>query len=301
MKKIIILIVASSVSSQYVYSQGCSDAGFCSIRFHNNKTATNKNIFSIGNVAGIGDENVFINTSYINYTRMYKKGISTDVKITTNYASGSLANHFNAGDIFATAAFPLSKSTATNKLKLSSGLKIPLTSGNDKAGINPLPMTYQSSLGTVDLLAGVNLAVGTQWEFTHSWQIPLTQQNKNSYLQDFGVNKNFPSTNLFSRKADALLRVTYIIHTQKEDFFIKPNLLAIYHVGNDTYINTTNQTTLLQGSQGLTLNANIIGHIPVGKKQSIEISLAAPLVVRDIRPDGLTRSFTAGVEYSFRF
>ncbi|HMO60958.1 MAG TPA: hypothetical protein PKC39_06140 [Ferruginibacter sp.] len=283
----------------FANGQGCSDAGFCSIRYHQQESKNEKQSISIGNVVGKGDGNTFINNSYVLYTRHFNKGISWDTKLTANYASGSLANHFNAGDVFTTASFPLFTEGATKILKLSSGLKIPLTSANDKAGVHPLPMAYQSSLGTYDLLLGLNLSLHQKWEFTQAWQIPLTRQNKNSYFSELGVTDAFPSTNLFNRKPDALFRVAYTHRIASDKVFLKPNLLAVYHTGTDNFINNIGNKTALTGSKGLTLNANLIAGFALSSKQSIEISLAAPLVVRTIRPDGLTRSFTAGIEYHF--
>jgi hypothetical protein len=299
MQKTPVLLFVFLVVQHFASGQGCSDAGFCSIRYHQEKGKKEKQAITIGNVSGRGDGQTFINNSYLIYTRHFNKGISWDTKITANYASGSLANHFNAGDIFTTVSFPLMAMNAGHVIKLSGGLKIPLTSSNDKAGINPLPMAYQSSLGTYDLLPGLNVLLLEKWEVTHAWQIPLTRQNKNSYFREAGISDAFPSTNLFNRKADALLRLAYKLNTTNGKIFFKPNLLAVYHTGTDAYINNTGNKTALPGSKGLTLNANLITGFALSAKQSIEISLAAPLVVRTIRPDGLTRSFTAGIEYHF--
>ena len=37
------------------------------------------------------------------------------------------------------------------------------------------------------------------------------------------------------------------------------------------------------------------------KQSNLELSIAAPFLVRDIRPDGLTRSFVLGLQYQYSF
>ena len=75
----------------------------------------------------------------------------------------------------------------------------------------------------------------------------------------------------------------------------------IYHLDEDSYEDIFSKRQQLNGSKGITLNANIIGNYRINNRNSIELSLAAPFVVRDIRPDGLTRKFTAAIEYQFSF
>lgn len=298
-KKIIHFIpfIMAAANSQ---AQGCSDGGFCSLKYHADVAAA-KNSVAVGNVSGVGDGSTFINNTYITYTRALSKNIFWDTKVTANYASGSLANNFNMGDVFTNVSLKAWQSPSKlNVLSFLGGVKIPLTQANDKAGNKALPMAYQASLGTFDLLLGGSYKLN-KWEFTQAWQIPLTKENKNSFIKEYSVSNSFPSTNKFQRKADALLRIAYNIHKRESKFSFKPNLLAIYHLAEDSYQNIYAKRQTLDGSKGLTLNANIIGKYMFSKKQSIELSVAAPFVVRDIRPDGLTREFTAGIEYKISF
>jgi hypothetical protein len=285
---------------QFVMSQGCSDAGFCSLKYAAGAPAA-KNSFSIGTVAGGGDGNTFVNNSYLSYTRQFSGRLFWDTKITANYASGSLAANFNVGDIFTTLSAKAWQSPAKQqKLIFLTGVKIPLTAANDKAGGKPLPMSYQASLGTFDLLLGASYQLNN-WEFTNAWQLPLTGENKNSFIDEYSIADDFPSSNKLKRKADVLLRAAYNFQKKGSRFAFKPNLLAVYHLGNDSYENIFSKRQILTGSKGLTVNANVIGKYLINATNSIGLSVAAPLVVRTIRPDGLTRSFTAGIEYKFSF
>ena len=78
-------------------------------------------------------------------------------------------------------------------------------------------------------------------------------------------------------------------------------MLAIYHIGEDSYEDIFAKRQTLTGSKGLTINANIIANYSFNNRGNIDISLATPLVVREIRPDGLTRKFTIGIAYMFSF
>lgn len=98
-----------------------------------------------------------------------------------------------------------------------------------------------------------------------------------------------------------MLRATYSIKTQNQKFTFKPNVLFIYHLGEDSFENVFGVRESIIGSDGLTINGNLISAYNVNKQNSVELSLATPFVIRDIRPDGLTRSFVAGILYKYSF
>jgi hypothetical protein len=72
-------------------------------------------------------------------------------------------------------------------------------------------------------------------------------------------------------------------------------------LGQDSYETIFGQRETISGSDGLTINGNLISAYSFNKKNSLELSLATPFVVRDIRPDGLTRSFVASLIYKIAF
>lgn len=302
MKRLLPILLPALLFSIAGLSQGCSDAGFCSLKYHATQGEKDlKNSLSIGNVSGGADGNTFVNGTYISYRRVLKKDLFWDTRITANYASGSLATNFNIGDLFTNISLRLAGDSKKDRsVQLLGGLKIPLSAANDKAGGKPLPMAYQSSLGTWDALLGLQYKV-KNWEFTNAWQIPLTMQNRNSFFKEYSLSSDFPSTNKFGRRPDLLLRAAYQLNKLAPNFSLRPNILAIWHLGEDTYEDISSKRQPITGSSGLTLNANIIGTYRINAKNSIELSLATPFLVRDIRPDGLTRSYTAGIEYRVSF
>ena len=56
------------------------------------------------------------------------------------------------------------------------GLKVPFTDGNLKENGVPLPMDFQPSLGTYDLILGVSHQY-KNFNFVVAYQQPLTQNN----------------------------------------------------------------------------------------------------------------------------
>jgi hypothetical protein len=179
-------------------------------------------------------------------------------------------------------------------------LKFPFTASNLKINGYSLPLDYQSSLGTVDAFVGTNLHY-KQWDFNAALQIPVVNLNKNSYFAEYSGTTDFPSTNLFERKPDALLRATYLVNIPKSKFSFKPNVLFIYHLGEDSYENIFGRRESIKGSDGLTVNGNLLSTYRINQQNQIELSIASPFVVREVRPDGLTRSLVLGLQYQYSF
>lgn len=281
-------------------AQGCSDAGICSINngFEPNQKEQ-KNSIEIATIFGAGEADVTYFSPYISYSRKVNERFSWSSKVTFSSANGSFGTRATLADAYLIGnyTFAAKKNTQWGTLI---GWKIPFTSANLKINDYSLPLDYQSSLGTFDLFLGTNLSY-KNWNFNAAVQIPVFNNNKNSYFAAFSGTNDFPSTNLFERKSDALLRATYAIKTPNKKFTFKPNILFIYHLGQDTFENTFGKRETILGSDGLTINGNLITSYNINTRNSIELSVASPFVIRDIRPDGLTRSFVAGLQYQYSF
>lgn len=299
MKKLF-LIITVVFNVTLSTAQGCSDAGICSINngFEPNKKEQ-KNAIEISAIFGAGEADVTYFSPYISYGRKVNERFSWSTKITFSAANGSFGTRAAFGDAFLVGNYTFIAKNNTQWSVLL-GSKIPFTSSNLKTNGFSLPLDYQSSLGTFDLFLGTNLNY-KKWDFNAAIQIPVFNNNKNSYFAEFSGTDDFPTTNLFERKSDVLFRTTYTIKTQNNKFTFKPNVLFIYHLGEDTFENIYGKRETIKGSDGLTLNGNLITNYKINKQNSIELSLAAPFVVRDVRPDGLTRSFVLAIQYKILF
>jgi hypothetical protein len=295
------------VIKENVFSQGCSDAGFCSIgNIHTtplDSGAEKKNKLSLLFTNGIGDQGVYVFTPGIQYEFEANAHLSFQSKITGNYASGNLGTASGAGDLFLSSTY-LFNSQKKTKNSITLGVKLPLNTGDLRFENNSLPMQYQSSLGTVDLIIGYKLGV-KRFSANFAWQQPLTGRNRNTFLPqclNTPAAYEYVPSNDFDRKGDVLLRVAYQI-ISKDKWQWNSSLLSIYHLGEDTYIDgsLSNNPINIAGSEGLTLNITSMLTFKINKVITIGLSGGMPLVVRKVRPDGLTRAFALTPEVNFNF
>lgn len=155
-------------------AQGCSDAGFCTIGPLKPDARTlssdkkNGQRITFLTPFGQGDDDVFVAAPGLQYDYFTTTGWNLQGKITANYADGSLGTALGAGDIYLSAS-------RANALKNSwtftytAGLKIPLNQANASENGMPLPMQYQSSLGTLDVIAGATLS-NQKWQISAGYQ-----------------------------------------------------------------------------------------------------------------------------------
>ncbi|HMG16490.1 MAG TPA: hypothetical protein VK590_13625 [Saprospiraceae bacterium] len=303
MNRITLIICAFLfISLSQSFSQGCSDAGFCSLGILKNPSVNNiedkLNTASIGMIYGAGFEKTTIFSQFVEYQRKLSSIFTIDAKLTSVIASGFLGSNTGLGDIYLTASYKVGMA------RILGGFKIPLNDANGKNKENmALPMEYQSSLGTFDLIAGVAISPGKHWELSLATQINLSANNKNSFFpglySDERANE-FANTNKFERKPDLLFRLGYR-YKIKEKWNIKPDLVALYHLGEDTYTSPDGLPVPIKNSDGLTINAVIMSNYAVSDNSGLEILLAAPFLVREVRPDGLTRSLVFSLQYKLSF
>lgn len=296
------LFLFSTLSTQFTFGQGCSDAGFCTIdsfkpNDSNSSSVHTHNQAKVGAFLGKAERSIMAYGSYIEYSRQINNNLSLDFKLTSLGFNGNNITTFGVSDIFAIANY-----RTKTKLSLTLGLKAPLNNGNAKRDNLPLPMDYQTSLGTFDLIFGVGYHIN-KLQLNVALQQPLTQ-NDNTFLNsDYPQNSylhSFQSTNNFKRNGDLLLRISYPLQLSSKTR-LTPSLLPIYHLANDKYTNENNMKVVIKGSEGLTLNGNIYLDYLLNNKNSIQLNIGAPFMYRDTRPDGLTRKFIANLEYRVRF
>lgn len=291
-----VLIFLCLVSFSKLYSQGCSDAGFCSldgIKPISSPTTDYKRQLKIGMNIGQADHDIRVIGNYLELNTLLNTDWSVDVKLTSLSQKGDLASSFGLSDVY------LNANRRINTSILTFGVKIPLINGDIEGA--SLPMDFQPSLGTLDAIIGYGVRL-SKLGINLAAQIPLTQ-NKNTFIKEFRSDSRyqvFSNSNDFKRKADVLVRLSYPI-LNLEKLKITSSLLPIYHMGNDTYTRSGSNEIEIEGSKGLTLNGNVFIDFAASAKSNLQLSVASPFVVRDTRPDGLTRAYVVNFEYAFRF
>jgi hypothetical protein len=172
------------------------------------------------------------------------------------------------------------------RFNINVGFKIPSGSANLEGEGVPLPMPYQVSLGTYDLMLGFAFTYN-RFLAAVGFQQPLNA-NRNQYTGQPIGNVVFDNTRNFMRRPDLTIRVAQGFEWKK--FIFSAGVLPILHLGNDTYESDFMERVEIKGSAGLTLNIN--GSAAYQLPNSLLLlDLAAPAIVRTARPDGLTRSF----------
>lgn len=293
MKKIF-LFFCLIFSSICIQAQGCSDAGICTLdNFQANTTDSIvfKNEFKIASNIGFADNDVIVFGSYLEFKKRLSKGVDVDVKLNFFNQSANGISSSALSDIYFVSNFKI-----TTSIKGTAGIKIPLTNGNLKENGNPLPMDFQPSLGTFDLLLGVSKNY-KKYSFAFAYQQPLTQ-NENQYFAP--MNSKFITTNNFKRAGDLMFRASkrYQINP---NLTLSPGFLSIFHLDKDKFTDAANNEQDIEGSDGLTINASGYLNYQLNQKSALEFSLGFPLIVRKVRPDGLTRGLVANVEYKIKF
>jgi len=308
LKKIGLTLLVFVIALMNTNAQGCSDAGVCTLHSIKNNAEGHeskdgkKNDILIGFVYGIGERSTNNYTGYLEYTYGINNRTSVTGKLGYSLVNGELANTNGLTDLFLSVnhAFDIKRKWQKSFVV---GLKLPF----DKADIVEngihLPMPYQTSLGTTDLVLAINFN-RKSFGATLAYQQPLRSINENKFLPgDYPTEplvQYYWPTNEFERKADVVARVSYSFKAN-DRFSIRPSLLGIYHVANDSYVDDAKNRRPLYNSLGLTLNGNVFVDYHLKNGNGFELSLGTPFIVRDQRPDGLTRSFVASLEYQFSF
>ena len=281
-----------------VRAQGCSDAGFCtihSIKPSVNETSSAKNQFKTGMTYGVAQYQVTVLSPYLEYTR-YMGNVALSTRLLLGMRLGELTTNTGLADAIITATW-----AASSELNFTAGVKVPFNNANKKIDGRPLPMAYQTSLGTTDMILGITRS-WNKFSISGAWQQPLTQ-NGNTFLideyPDGILSDPYISTNGYKRKGDVLLRLSHSTQLSEKIIF-SSSILPIYHFGDDSYENSEGEEITIDDSKGLTLNLNVFFQYHLTQNTFVELNLGGPVVAREKRPDGLSQ-FAIAAEYSIRF
>lgn len=303
-KTIIILILLIVSTHDNIRAQGCSDAGVCSIGSSHSITDDSTSIDSSATSSvsltaslGMGEQGVSIFQIIPELNIGITKKISLQARIPFMAISGNLDDVTGIGDVVMGLSFIANKKSSTNTV-IYGGIKIPLSDANKKEKNQSLPMPYQVGIGTLDFIGGISHSF-YNWQTTVGYQHVLNNGNKNEFTRSlWAENKDaqkYFESNGFIRGNDASLNVEYNFKIKKVS--IAPGVLAIYRINKDQILNTNNVHYAIKGSDGITLNITGDATYEIGKKSTLRFQLGFPVIVRDVRADGLTRSFVLNLGY----
>ena len=181
----VILIVFLFISAWETCAQGCSDAGFCTMgamkpdQPYNKKVEFKLRTMELSFYRGSTTLTpiVYVATADMNFSLSRKTFFQ--VKIPFQHVDGRLARTSSMSDISICFTRNIYSSDQFD-LNVSVGGKLPSNNSDFNATDgNALPMYYQTSLGTYDLISGISL-ISRKWLFATGIQIPLNN-NKNQF------------------------------------------------------------------------------------------------------------------------
>ncbi len=283
-----------------LWGQGCADAGFCSVGAMQtgvHKLSLNKQRNSVGFSTSVasGEKLSWVISPQLETKIVIAKNSFFEARLPYNIITGNLGTNRGLGDVISTFTSELNLDKTKSKLNLryTIGTRIGLRDASDSLRGLPLPMAYQLSTGTTDLIVGLSTNIGKHFTVALGMQQPLIHYNRNGYYttqnRDSSESVYFSSINL-RRKGDALLRIE--ARKDWKHTGIHGGTLLLYHLGEDN-ITLTNGTNLkLSGSSGMTINMNFVFYYRADN-WIFDFTLAAPVLARKNRPDGLTRNAVA--------
>lgn len=305
-KSLIFFIFLMVFENIYLGAQGCSDAGFCTagtLRPQETKDTVYKHAFKLSVNVGIGEQSTTILQAIPEFSFSFFKNNNIQVKIPYTYVHGNLGQTSGLGDPMLSISQTLLKKNNII-FSVSVACKLASNQSNIKKDTLPLPMPYQVSLGTNDLIVGFSFGY-KKWNIGAGYQRVISDQNKNSFLRNsWGLhddaNQYFESNQL-KRGDDALLRIERGFRYRSLNF--SAGIVGIYRLEMDKILieNPEKNVVQLDGSDGFTLNLTGGIQYLVSNKSSLYLSFGMPLVVRNVRPDGLTRALVINMAYQLGF
>lgn len=260
---------------------------------------------------------IYVATADLNFSI---KGKNTfQVKLPYQAVDGRLAKTQGMGDISLCFTRNIYRSDKFS-LNLSFGGKIP-TNRSDKTvkaptGEDerwPLPMYYQTSLGTYDLISGISL-INRKWLIATGIQIPLNHNHNQfvwaswaeaesslkAYADEYNQAKDL------KRGIDVMFRVERNFRFSKFNF--SAGLLPIYRVTRDQFVKsvtTDHESPSIQvkpaGAQGLACSVLATAGYNFDVRSGLKLLVGHVIKQREVNPDGLTRELVSSITYIYRF
>ena len=323
----LLLIALMSALGQELSAQGCSDAGFCTMGAMRPDQSFNKKVkirlrsIEVSYYRGKTTLSPMINVANLDATVGITNNLGLQFKIPYFRVNGNFANTKGLGDISLSLTQRVINKDQFD-VNLTLGAKIPTNDSNLKSEGNVraeteglvLPMYYQTSLGSYDMVAGASL-ISSKWMFAAGVQMALTANNnefkwgpwKEPVYPNFDYVKSYARATHLKRGTDVMIRVERSFRFSNYSFNL--GVLPIYRITPDqrkgidldnggavvdTYTDVENTTGL-----ALTLLGAFTYHLDVN--HSLKLSGGKKVTDREVNPDGLTRNNVMMLAYSFRF
>ncbi|HTE33541.1 MAG TPA: hypothetical protein VK666_24335, partial [Chryseolinea sp.] len=229
---------------------------------------------------------------------------SFQVKLPYQAVSGRLGNTSGLGDI----SFCFTRNIVSRPrfdINLTVGGKLPTNrSDKDRDGY-PLPMYYQTSLGTYDFITGISL-ITRNWLFATGIQHPFNKNN-NQFLwsaweggpEDITYVEQYARAKELQRGTDVMLRIERNFRFSQWNFSL--GALPIFRLNHDVITDNRGERIEHEGTVGMALSAIVTTGYNFNVRSGIKLLVGHKLVQREWNPDGLSREFVSSFTYCYRF
>jgi len=281
-----------------VNGQGCSDAGACSVGsmsfLEPEESGASKLNVSFEQTIGLGEKFVLIGQSTASIQYQPFKSLQLQLRTPFIFTVGNLGSTAGVGDMIFSVTQTL---FAGQKQGLSFlvGTRLKSNNADFEADGNPLPMAYQTSLGSYDILSGI-FYYWKKWDLYLAYQHPFNRNN-NLYLHPSGetnTQKLYYESAQLKRGDDLYVRFRHHFLLNNKNM-VKATVLGIYRLQEDQIIKNY-ENIYLEGSKGLTLNLGITYTMKLKNMKTVEYALSFPVIDRKYRADGLTRNLVLSVK-----
>ncbi len=295
--RLILFTGCMMISSLFLHSQGCSDAGACSIQTFdfelNPETSKGKILLNFNQTLALGEKFIFISQTIL--SMQYNLSSSTYFELRTPFifTYGNLGYTSGVGDLILSASQDFFKNKNFQLTAIIAG-RLKTNHANFNFDNLPLPMAYQTSLGTNDIILGMQYS-RTTWNLYVAYQHPF-RRNSNKYLvpdDEANPNKQYFESAYLKRGDDLYLRGQYYLNLNKNND-LKFTMLNIYRIQKSEII-VDDETVILDGSSGITINLGVTYTKQIKHNRELSLILAFPVIDREYRADGLTRNIVIGI------
>jgi hypothetical protein len=291
------------------YSQGCSDAGFCTMgamkpdQPFNKKIAVKLRSMEISFYRGTTALTpiIYVATADLNFS--LNSRTSFQVKLPYQAVNGRLAKTSGLGDI----SLCVTKTLYTSEkfdINISVGGKIATNKSDKDVDGRPLPMYYQTSLGTYDFITGISL-ISRNWLFATGIQHPFNK-NDNQFLWDAwkGTSEeayinDYNQAKELQRGTDIMLRVERNWRFSRLNFSL--GLLPIYRINYDEITASNENRVKPPQAKGLATSIIFTTGYSFNVRSGVKLLIGHKIIQRDQNPDGLSRELVSSLGYYYRF
>lgn len=300
-----------------VKAQGDSDPGFTNFGAMRMGTSTQvseeeyeyqKTHFSLSHSFTEGEQNVKIMNPALEIRVPMKDMGYFDIRLPYHIASGDLGKVWGVGDLMFGYTHVLHEMESDWILQVSAAGSFGMgTSNFTKNATRPLPMVYQSNLGSTDAIVGASISWKQYLTVGAGYQQPIFRYNENDYDR-LGVtndpeysNSSYQVARKLYRNGDLMFRIEGRYNGQRAGVSASP--VVLYHLANDLYTDRGGLNREIKGSKGVTLNLSGNVYVRLGRYASYKLDVTGglPLVTRDVVPDGLTRKWFVSPRFTYFF